>query len=108
MIRWLYELLASFGPEDQRAFVSFVTGSPNLPIGGACLLSPQADHAGFHGLRPPMTIVPKCRGEGADRELPSVMTCQNYLKLPEYTARGVLEAKLRLALREGQGSFLLS
>eukprot|EP00047_Mylnosiga_fluctuans_P008553 m.7767 g.7767 ORF g.7767 m.7767 type:complete len:1657 (+) comp2221_c0_seq1:146-5116(+) len=96
VIQWLYELMASFGAEDQRAFVSFVTGSPNLPIGG------------FRGLRPPLTVVPKARGEGADRELPSVMTCQNYLKLPEYSSRAVLAAKLRLALAEGQGSFLLS
>lgn len=96
VVRWLFELLASFGSEDQRSFVSFLTGCPNLPIGG------------FRGLRPPLTIVPKSRGELAEQDLPSVMTCQNYLKLPEYSSRARLTERLVLAMREGQGSFLLS
>lgn len=96
VVQWLYALMASLGAEQQRSFVSFVTGSPNLPVGG------------LRGLRPPLTIVPKTRGVEADLELPSAMTCQNYLKLPEYSSPAVLEARLRLALAEGQGAFLLS
>eukprot|EP00048_Salpingoeca_helianthica_P023727 m.26626 g.26626 ORF g.26626 m.26626 type:complete len:1563 (-) comp8951_c0_seq1:277-4965(-) len=96
VVRWLFDIMAGFGPEDQRSFISFITGCPNLPIGG------------FRGLRPPLTIVPKSRGEQAAHDLPSVMTCQNYLKIPEYTSRARLAERLVLAMREGQGSFLLS
>lgn len=54
----------------------------------------------------------KCTGEdengGNDKELPSVMTCANYIKLPQYSSKAVCERQLRLAYREGQGSFDLS
>lgn len=36
------------------------------------------------------------------------MTCVNYLKLPEYSSKGVMSAKLRTAMQEGVGSFHLS
>jgi E3 ubiquitin-protein ligase TRIP12 len=39
---------------------------------------------------------------------PSVMTCVNYLKLPDYTTREVLATKLLTAMRDGAGSFHLS
>ena len=45
---------------------------------------------------------------GVDGDLPSVMTCANYLKLPPYSSKAVLEARLLFAIREGQGSFDLS
>ena len=66
------------------------------------------DIVGFKSLKPPLTIVPKTRGPEADAELPSVMTCQNYFKLPEYSSKQILTEKLLLAMKEGQGSFLLS
>jgi E3 ubiquitin-protein ligase TRIP12 len=96
VVQWFYEVLSSFDRDEQRQFVSFVTGSPNLPVGGFCSLQPR------------LTIVPKSRGPQADLELPSVMTCQNYVKLPEFSSKAILSAKLRLAVCEGQGSFLLS
>nr|CAD7427678.1 unnamed protein product [Timema monikensis] len=43
-----------------------------------------------------------------DDFLPSVMTCVNYLKLPDYTSLDVMRAKLGVAAREGQHSFHLS
>jgi len=33
-ITLLFEVISEFTPEEQRLFVSFVTGSPNLPVGG--------------------------------------------------------------------------
>ena len=45
---------------------------------------------------------------GMDGDLPSVMTCANYLKLPPYSSKAVMEARLLFAIREGQGSFDLS
>ena len=44
----------------------------------------------------------------SDDYLPSVMTCVNYLKMPDYSTIDVLKAKLDVAIREGQGAFHLS
>lgn len=44
----------------------------------------------------------------ADTVLPSVMTCTNYVKLPEYSTKSVLRARLVTAMTEGQGAFTLS
>lgn len=44
----------------------------------------------------------------ADDYLPSVMTCVNYLKMPDYSSKSIMKQKLLIAMREGQGSFHLS
>jgi E3 ubiquitin-protein ligase TRIP12 len=44
----------------------------------------------------------------ADDYLPSVMTCANYLKLPDYTTKGVMRQKIFTAMMEGSQSFHLS
>jgi len=79
-------------------FLQFITGSPKLPIGG------------FRGLNPLLTVVRKPHEAPltADDYLPSVMTCVNYLKLPEYSSRHVMKEKLQTAIQEGVGSFHLS
>ena len=43
-----------------------------------------------------------------DDYLPSVMTCANYLKLPDYSSKKIVKEKLRLAAAEGQYCFHLS
>lgn len=43
-----------------------------------------------------------------DDYLPSVMTCVNYLKLPDYSTLDVMRKQLLVAIREGQGAFHLS
>ena len=43
-----------------------------------------------------------------DDYLPSVMTCVNYLKLPDYSTSDIMREKLRVAAMEGQLSFHLS
>ena len=65
---------------------------------------------GYKSLSPPLTIVRKTcdPSENPDDFLPSVMTCVNYLKLPEYTSKDVMREKLQIAAREGQLSFHLS
>lgn len=66
--------------------------------------------AGFRGLNPLLTVVRKPHEPPltSDDYLPSVMTCVNYLKLPEYSSKAVMREKLRLAMCEGVGSFHLS
>ncbi|TGZ59083.1 hypothetical protein CRM22_009261 [Opisthorchis felineus] len=96
-IRNLFEVMSEFDEEERRLFLQFVTGSPRLPVGG------------FRALKPPLKIVLKREsGENADSHLPSVMTCQNYLKLPDYSSKEMLASKLHYAIREGQNAFHLS
>jgi hypothetical protein len=57
--------------------------------------------------------VPQMRGEVPmqvliDASLPTVNTCFHYLKLPDYSSRDVLKARLHSAITDGQGVFLLS
>ncbi|XP_055698970.1 E3 ubiquitin-protein ligase TRIP12 isoform X2 [Phlebotomus papatasi] len=97
-IQYFYEILSSYSREEQRLFLQFVTGSPRLPTGG------------FKALTPALTIVRKTldSNQNPDDYLPSVMTCVNYLKLPDYSSRDVMRNKLRTAASEGSMSFHLS
>ena len=65
---------------------------------------------GLKSLNPPLTVVRKTveSNENADDFLPSVMTCVNYLKLPDYSSVDVMKARLATAAKEGQLSFHLS
>lgn len=97
-IQYLFEIMSAFNREEQRLFLQFVTGSPCLPTGG------------FKAYNPPLTIVRKTLdpNESADDYLPSVMTCVNYLKLPDYSSREAMRSKLKTACVEGSMSFHLS
>jgi E3 ubiquitin-protein ligase TRIP12 len=97
-IQIFYEILNTYCRDEQRLFLQFVTGSPRLPTGG------------FKSLTPPLTIVRKKMdgNQNPDLYLPSVMTCVNYLKLPDYTTREVMKHKLKIAASEGSMSFHLS
>ncbi|XP_057839609.2 E3 ubiquitin-protein ligase UPL3-like [Cryptomeria japonica] len=93
------EIVAAFTPKLQRAFLQFVTGSPNLPPGGLSALNPK------------LTVVrknPTNLTDTLDMDLPSAMTCANYLKLPPYSTKETMRDKLVYAITEGQGSFDLS
>jgi len=98
-IIFLFQILSEYNHEEQRAFLQFVTGCPRLPVGS------------FKALSPPLTIVKKTFDTpevNPDDYLPSVMTCANYLKLPDYSSREIMKEKLRLAAAEGQYCFHLS
>lgn len=95
VIHHLLDALTGLDQQEQRLFVQFVTGAPKLPAGG------------FRALVPPLTVVCKT-SDTPDAFLPSVMTCANYLKLPQYSSAVVLRERLLFAISEGQGSFHLS
>ncbi|VDI38991.1 E3 ubiquitin-protein ligase TRIP12 [Mytilus galloprovincialis] len=97
-VKSLFENLSSYDINEQREFLQFVTGSPRLPVGG------------FRSLNPPLTIVRKTfeTNDNPDSFLPSVMTCVNYLKLPDYSSAQIMREKLQKAAKEGQLSFHLS
>ncbi|KAI6244075.1 Thyroid hormone receptor interactor 12 [Aphelenchoides fujianensis] len=76
-IGWLLDML----------FLQFVTGSPRLPVGG------------FRALHPPLTVVRKVANYGcANIELPSAMTCFNFLKLAPYADYETFVDRFRVAL----------
>jgi E3 ubiquitin-protein ligase TRIP12 len=89
------EMMSNFTLIERREFLSFCTGTPKLPIGG------------FKSLSPRLTIVRKVVPQ-PDHCLPSVMTCQHYLKVPEYSSADVLRERFKSAVTEGRGSFHLS
>lgn len=93
-IRYIAELEAHQRPE----FLKFLTGSKRLPIGG------------FKNLSPHLTVVLKKEGLGQspDAILPSVMACQNYVKIPLYSSYEVFQSRFNLAVKEGQQNFSLS
>lgn len=109
-IRNLLEILSSFSLNDRRVFLQFLTGSPKLPIGGNPHLLSFLTCVGFKKLLPPFTVVCKPNEPPlmADDYLPSVMTCANYLKLPDYTTKEVMRQKIFTAMTEGSQSFHLS
>ena len=91
--------MSEFSLNEQRKFLQFITGSHRLPVGGFAALSPR------------LTVVrkePSMPGIHPDEYLPSVMTCQNYLKLPEYSCIEALQRNLKYAIVEGHESFHLS
>lgn len=92
----LLEIIQEFGCDQRRAFLQFVTGAPRLPPGGLAALNPR------------LTIVRKHWSKWPDADLPSVMTCANYLKLPPYSSKERMRERLLYAITEGQGSFHLS
>ncbi|KAK9771537.1 hypothetical protein SCAR479_11741 [Seiridium cardinale] len=97
-VKNLLQTMSELTPTQRRDFLQFTTGSPKLPIGG------------FKSLTPMFTVVckPSEPPYTADDYLPSVMTCVNYLKLPDYTSIEKMKKQLFTAIREGQGAFHLS
>ncbi|KAH7312186.1 hypothetical protein B0I35DRAFT_356829 [Stachybotrys elegans] len=97
-VKNLLQTMSEFTPTQRRDFLQFTTGSPKLPIGG------------FKSLTPMFTVVckPSEHPYTSDDYLPSVMTCVNYLKLPDYTTIEIMRKQLFTAIKEGQGAFHLS
>ena len=93
------EVLSEFTEDQKREFLLFTIGAPRLPLGGLKSLSPKLTVVKKH---------PQSEAQPADAILPSVMTCQNYIKLPDYSSKEVLRKKVFLAMKEGQKSFTLS
>ena len=100
-VQYFFSVLSQMNSTEQRLFLKFVTGCVKLPSGGLKALSPK------------MTIVLKPVPSDApslspDMFLPSVMTCANFIKLPNYSSEHVLKTQLMKAIEHGQNSFLLS
>ena len=98
---YLVQVMAELTAAEKKQCLQFLTGCPRLPLGGSC-------HVGFKALNPPLTVVRKKTQGPADHYLPSVMTCQNYLKVPEYSCLEVLRRQFKYAFTEAHDAFHLS
>merc|ERR1712137_737820 len=100
VVEWFFEILRELEPEtaaDTKAKVlNFVTGRLSVP------------QAGFAFLDPPFEIRVhcSCQNGGAAHacpKLPQAHTCFNYLDLPMYSSKQLLEEKLMGAVYETEG-----
>lgn len=92
-------VMSQFSTNEKRSFLQFVTGCPRLPVGG------------FASMAPKLTVVkkdPERPGMHPDEYLPSVMTCHNYLKIPDYSSIDILQRSLKFGMEEGHEAFHLS
>ncbi|TPX44865.1 hypothetical protein SeLEV6574_g04240 [Synchytrium endobioticum] len=94
-VEWLVAVMAGYDVTQRREFLQFVTGAPKLPFGG------------FKALNPPLTIVRR-DARKPNNDLPSVMTCTNYLKVPAYSSAEIMRRRFDVAIKEGAGCFHLS
>jgi len=95
-LRFLVEMPAA----DRPAFLTWATGARRLPLGGLA------------ALQPPMSLnqkKPLTSDQSPDEMgLPSVMTCQHYVKMPEYSSYEILKARFEQAIAEGGCAFYLN
>jgi len=116
-VQALMTVLSEMSAAQQQQFLKFVTGAPRLPPGGLAALRPRltivCKHPSGAAAAAAMSTSAGRAGlalgtTAADGDLPSAMTCANYLKLPPYSSRMALKERLLYAINEGTGSFLLS
>jgi ubiquitin-protein ligase E3 C len=97
-VRLLWECVAELPPPQQAAFLKFVTACSRAPLLGFRTLEPRfcVHRAGVAGTDAP--------DESADLErLPTAATCMNLLKLPPYTRKEDMAAKLLYAISAHAG-----
>ena len=97
-ISYFFKYISELNKENKKKFLKFITGSERLPF------------LGFEGLKPKLTIVKRLteKYDNPDNYLPSVMTCQNYLKIPEYSSYEIFKNKMDIEIFEGGNELNLS
>jgi len=85
-VKLFWEVVHSFGTEDQRALLFFATGCDRAPVGGLGKLKFVVQ-----------------RGGDDSMALPTAHTCFNMITLPEYTSRAKLRDRLTIAIQNATG-----
>jgi hypothetical protein len=107
-IQYLFQILSELSAAQQRQFVRFLTGCPRLPQSSLKSLKPALNitrvaarysDASYHNNNSNQTIT---------EVLPTCMTCQHALKLPDYPSIELMREKLLYAITECQQGFQLS
>lgn len=80
---WLFDVLRSYEQSELRAFLSFVTGTPAVPVGG------------FASLQHPIMII---RSGEPETHLPRSRTCFNHFFLPQYSSEATLRERVSSAI----------
>ncbi|KAK9914927.1 hypothetical protein WJX75_002372 [Coccomyxa subellipsoidea] len=93
VIMEFWRAMQEFTPEQQKAFLRFVTSCSRPPL------------LGFQYLDPKLCIqmAGSVQDEAAQERLPSASTCINLLKLPPYRSATVIRDKLLYAVRNVAG-----
>ncbi|KAK2195266.1 bifunctional HECT domain/HECT [Babesia duncani] len=86
-IVWFWEILANWDQETVSQFLYFVTCSKRVPL------------QGFKQLQPNFGITK----DPISQHMPTVSTCLNLLKVPEYKSKAILEKRLVDAMNMSQG-----
>ncbi|KAK3248843.1 hypothetical protein CYMTET_41706 [Cymbomonas tetramitiformis] len=98
VIEALWNAVESFTPDEQGAFLRFVTSCSRGPLLGFRHLEPKfcIQKSGTAGSNAPDST--------ADLErLPTAATCMNLLKLPPYSDEDMVRSKLLYAISAGAG-----
>jgi len=98
-IQNLLQTMMEFTMEERRRFLSWVTGSPRLPVGGFRNL--QTKISVFRKLPPEGTIDP-------DNDLPSVVACFSKLNMPDYSTQTIMVERIRFSMGTGTGKYTLT
>ena len=123
-IVFLINVVSGWPADRQRLFLRFISGSDRVPLQGLQQgitvvrkdVNPDATPSRASRMRTandPNYLQREDSEvneyqEHVDESLPTVNTCFHYLKLPEYSTQEILEAKLLVAINDGQESFMLS
>ncbi|MEN2497055.1 MAG: Ubiquitin-protein ligase [Marteilia pararefringens] len=94
-VQYMFEYIESLNSEKFCKLIKFITGSSRLPNGGIKNLNPHLKISKRNSLTP-------------DCDLPSVMTCTNSLKLPQYSSLEILKSKFHISLNHCSETFYLS
>lgn len=87
-VKMFWDVMQTFGDEERRKVLKFVTSTPRGPL------------LGFSHLNPKFSI----RDSGSDENrFPTTSTCINLLKLPMYKTKETLKQKLLAAVNSGAG-----
>jgi ubiquitin-protein ligase E3 C len=88
--RWFFETVRELTHEEIGRLLKFATSCSRPPL------------LGFKEFHPPFTVQ-RVNITNDNERLPTGSTCFNTLKLPTYSSRAVLKAKLLLVIAEGEG-----
>ncbi len=87
------QALERFTPDQQAAFLRFVTACSRPPLLGFRYLEPQLC----------VQMAGSALDAAAQQRLPTSATCMNLLKLPPYRSASLIHDKLLFAIRNAAG-----
>jgi len=91
----LVNIMAGFTLEQRRSFLSWITGSPRLPVGG------------FKALTTKISVYRKLpeKGWSIDEDYPSVVSCFSKIHIPDYSTQEIMLERIIWAMGKGTGRY---